>query len=193
MTVGPPLPHTFYDRDTVVVARELLGRTLVRRTPQGVLAGVIVETEAYGPDDLANHAARGKTARNATMFGPPGFAYVYRIYGMHWCLNAVTRGEGFGEAVLLRALEPVAGIEAMRRSRGVEEARLLCAGPGRLCAALGITGALDGADLTGPDLCITGEQPTGLEVVTTTRVGITQAADLPWRFYVAGSRFVSRR
>jgi DNA-3-methyladenine glycosylase len=170
-----------------------LGRTLVRRTPEGVLAGVIVETEAYGPEDLANHAARGKTMRNAAMFGPPGFAYVYRIYGVHWCLNAVTRGEGFGEAALLRALEPAAGIEQMCRNRGVEEARLLCAGPGRLCAALGITGAQDGADLAGPDLYITGTPPPGLDIVETTRVGVTRSADLPWRFYLAGSRFVSRK
>jgi DNA-3-methyladenine glycosylase len=118
-----PLPHAFYDRDTVEIARDLIGRLLVHVTEEGPVGGIIVETEAYGPDDPANHAHRGLRSRNAMMFGPPGFAYVYRIYGMYWCVNAVTRGEGTGEAVLIRALEPMWGIDVMRRSRGVEDVR----------------------------------------------------------------------
>jgi DNA-3-methyladenine glycosylase len=186
-----PLPRAFYDRPTVEVAQDMLGRTLLRRTPEGDLSGIIVETEAYGPDDPANHAHRGRTRRNAAMFGPAGTVYVYRIYGMYWCCNAVTGPEGVGEAVLIRALEPVQGIDTMRRNRGVHDLRLLCSGPGRLCAALGITGDLDGAALTVGPLFIGGELSADRRVIATTRIGITRAADLPWRYYLAGSRFIS--
>ena len=159
------------------------------------LAGIIVETEAYGPDDPANHAYRGLTSRNAVMFGPPGHAYVYRSYGIHWCFNAVTRAEGSGEAVLIRALQPIAGIEIMRRNRrtlGSMDDRQLCRGPGSLCKALGITGESNRADLTRPPLTIGGDPASEIVPVGATRVGITQAAERPWRFLVAGNAYVSR-
>lgn len=202
MTQKPPvqvLAHAFYERPTEVVAPELIGRTLIHHTAAGPVGGVIVETEAYGPDDPANHAFRGPTARNGVMFGRPGFAYVYRIYGVHWCLNAVTGAEGVGEAVLLRALRPTVGLEMMRRNRGqlvpgsrqpaeavpsVRDERL-CRGPGALCAALGIMGELNGADLSGPVLTISSTREVGSEtqINATTRVGLTKAADRLWRFY----------
>jgi DNA-3-methyladenine glycosylase len=187
------LPHDFYDRDTVQVARDLIGWTLIRETEEGPVGGIIIETEAYGPDDPANHAHRGPRPRNAAMFGPPGFAYVYRIYGVYWCVNAVTRGEGTGEAVLIRALEPTVGIDSMRRNRGVEDVRLLCSGPSRLCQALGITGELNGADLAHPPLMIGGEKRDRIDIVESTRIGISKAAHLPWRFCAAGSAFLSRK
>lgn len=189
----PILPREFYARPTTEVARDLLGRVLAHQSEKGLVAGIIVETEAYGPDDPANHAHRGRTRRNATMFGRPGLAYIYKIYGMYWCVNAVTVSEGVGEAVLIRALEPVAGIEIMERNRNTSVRHLLCSGPGRLCAALGLTGAMDGADLTAGPLFIAGERPEDLPIITTTRVGITQAADRPWRYYIAGSRYVSKK
>jgi len=188
-----PLPRDFYDRETTEVARDLLGRILIHRTDEGDLAGIIVETEAYGPDDPANHAYRGRTRRNAAMFGPPGHAYVYRIYGRYWCVNAVTGSEGIGEAVLIRALEPIMGIETMQRNRGVSDARLLCRGPGRLCAALGVTGALNGIDLIAGPLWIAGESTTGAPIACTTRIGVTRAADRLWRYYLQGSPYISRK
>src|SRR5687767_5451652 len=190
-----PLPRDFYDRDTVEVARDLLGCVLTHEVGGEILAGVIVETEAYGPDDPANHAYRGPTSRNAVMFGPPGNAYVYRIYGIHWCVNAVTRGEGSGEAVLIRALQPIAGIETMRRNRGLPEStddRQLCRGPGSLCRALAITGELNGADLTQPPLMILRGAASEIVSVETSRIGISQAAERPWRFLIAGNAYVSR-
>lgn len=186
-----PLDHDFYDRPTEVVARELIGRTLIHDTEQGPVGGIIVEAEAYGPDDPASHAFRGLTKRNAAMFGPAGHAYVYRIYGVHWCLNAVTRCCGTGEAVLIRALKPVFGIDIMRRNRGIDDEMRLCRGPGALCAALGITGELDTAELRQSHLTISEERVEGLEVQAATRIGITRAAERPWRFLVAGSPYVS--
>ena len=179
--------HNFFARDVRLVARELVGWTLL---VDGV-GGVIVETEAYGADDPASHAYGGRQARNATMFGPPGRLYVYRSYGIHWCANVVCARPGVGAAVLLRALEPTAGLDVMRARRGVDDERLLAAGPGRLTQALGITGADDGSDLGRPPFAL---EPTEaqVEVVESTRVGITRAADLPWRYSLAGSRFVSR-
>jgi DNA-3-methyladenine glycosylase len=163
----------------------------------GERAGRIVETEAYlGPLDEASHAYRGRTARNATMFGPAGHLYVYFTYGMHWCANVVTGHDGDGQAVLLRALEPVAGLEAMRAARLRARRDVdLCRGPARLCEALGITGALDGADLTrlsadGPWLARDGTTLVG-PVLRGPRVGISRAVEHPWRFAVAGSRYVS--
>ena len=193
-----PLDRSFYDRDTVTVARELLGRVLAHDLGGETLAGIIVETEAYGPDDPANHAYRGRTARNAAMFGPPGCAYVYRIYGIHWCVNSVTRDEGTGEAVLIRALQPIAGIDAMRRNRGFpakagKEDFRLCAGPGSLCRSLGITGALNGADLTQPPLYIGGDADSSMIHLAVARVGVTKASDREWRFLVADNPYVSRR
>ena len=152
---------------------------------------MIVETEAYGPDDPASHAYGGVTARNATMFGPPGRLYVYRSYGIHWCANVVCAEPGVGAAVLLRALEPTVGIDAMRAWRGVDEVHLLAAGPGRLTQALGITGEHDGLDLGHAPFSL--DPPgTTMDVIESPRVGITRAAELPWRYSLAGSTFVSR-
>jgi DNA-3-methyladenine glycosylase len=248
----PPLPREFYDRDAVTVARELLGKLLLRRTVDGVTAGRIVEAEAYvSHDDPANHAHRGRTRRNASMFGPPGHAYVYAIHS-RWCLNAVTEPEGVASAVLIRAIEPLIDIERMqerRVARGQADAarrgqrppagarrnsawpaidepglRDLARGPARLCEALAIDGALDGWDLTvGQRLWIaetdaprdaaeketasatrptsagddgaSGTRPTSLDpaaIGCSRRVGVTAAHDLPLRFFVVGSPFVSR-
>jgi DNA-3-methyladenine glycosylase len=155
------------------------------------VGGVIVETEAYEPDDPASHSFGGPTRRNATMFGPPGRLYVYRSYGIHWCANVVCAEEGIGAAVLIRAVEPTVGVDVMRARRGVEDVRLLGAGPGRLTQALGISGAHDGLDLADAPFAL--RAPAGPpEVVTSPRVGITRAVDRPWRYSAAGSTFVSR-
>jgi DNA-3-methyladenine glycosylase len=192
----PPLPHAFYHRAPVEVARDLLGKTLWRRSETGLAAGIIVETEAYsGVDDPASHAWRGRTQRNAVMFGPPGHAYVYFTYGMHHCLNAVTGPTGQASAVLLRAIEPIVALELMRERRGAYILdRDLARGPGRLCQALGITTADDGTDLAGDALWIseTLDAPD-LLIVATPRIGITRAAERPWRFVICDSRYVSGR
>ncbi len=188
------LPRSFYARDTQVVARELLGHYLVHYSPEGVAAGKIVETEAYLQNDPACHAARGMTRRNRVMFGPPGHAYIYFIYGMYYCFNVVTREEGIGEAVLIRALEPVAGIPLMQARRSRQKITELCSGPGRLVQALGITREQNGQDITsGPLVISRGEKNDGLPVVKTTRIGIKNGAELPLRFYLAGSPFVSKK
>lgn len=189
-----PLPRDFYDRDAVQVARDLLGKLLWRASSAGTIAGRIVETEAYlSRDDPACHACRGQTRRNASMFGPPGHAYVYSIH-TRWCLNAVTEPAGVASAVLIRAIEPLTGIELMSAQRGTERARDLARGPGRLCEALAIDRELDGWDLTvGRRLWIAdgGVPPAEEEVAVGSRVGISRASDLPLRFVVAGNRFVS--
>ncbi|HXY32435.1 MAG TPA: DNA-3-methyladenine glycosylase [Gemmatimonadaceae bacterium] len=193
--VGAPLPRSFYARDTERVARDLLGAILIAETPDGVASGRIVETEAYlGEHDGACHAAVGRTARTEWLYGEPGTAYVYFIYGAHWCVNAVTRRTGLPSAVLLRALEPIDGIALMRWRRGDDVAlRDLANGPGKLCAALGITGALNGARLDRPPLrIIPGESVRDDDVAVTARVGIARAVDWPLRFLVRGSPFVSR-
>jgi DNA-3-methyladenine glycosylase len=169
------------------VARELVGVTLL---VAGV-GGVVVEAEAYAPEDPASHSFAGRTVRNAAMFGPPGHAYVYRSYGIHHCLNLVAGEEGHGAAVLVRALEPTQGLETMRARRGVLDARLLCAGPGRLCEALGVTLDHDGLPLDRPPFELSAAKEA-LDVVATTRIGITRAADVPWRYAARGSRFLSR-
>lgn len=169
------------------VAPELIGATLLA---DGV-GGRIVEAEAYDQEDPASHGYRGRTRRNASMFGPSGHAYVYRSYGIHWCLNLVCEDEGVASAVLVRALEPTHGIERMRERRGLDDERLLCSGPGRLCQALGVTKDHDGNPLDHPpfELLAAGEPAV---VVAGPRIGITQAAELPWRYAEAGSRFLSR-
>jgi DNA-3-methyladenine glycosylase len=169
------------------VAPGLIGVTLL---VDGV-GGTIVEVEAYDHEDPAAHGYGGRTPRNASMFGPPGHAYVYRSYGIHWCLNLVCEEEGVASAVLLRALEPVHGIEAMRERRGVDDERLLASGPGRLCQALAVTRDHDGLALDQPpfELLARTREP---ELAIGPRIGITKAAERPWRYALAGSRFVSR-
>jgi DNA-3-methyladenine glycosylase len=193
------LARTFYARDTVQVARGLLGRRLVRRLEGERLSGRIVETEAYvGEADAASHASRGQTARNAVMFGPAGHAYVYFIYGMHYCFNVVTEREGFGAAVLIRALEPLEGIDAMRRHRHGRDGVELTNGPAKLCYALAIDRDLNGADLVqGDALWIESGEPLPQEdVASGPRVGVRgdkRALTVPWRFWVKDHPYVSKR
>jgi DNA-3-methyladenine glycosylase len=178
----------FFARSVHNVAPDLIGVTLLF----GGVGGRIVEVEAYDHEDPASHGYRGRrTARNASMFGPPGHAYVYRSYGIHWCLNLVCGQEGVAEAVLIRALEPTKGLAAQRRRRGVEDVRALCSGPGKLCQALGITREHDGLALDRPPFRID-QRDTVPEIVTGPRVGITQATELSWRYAEARSRFLSR-
>jgi DNA-3-methyladenine glycosylase len=180
----------FFERSVHEVARNLIGWELA----VDATAGVIVETEAYEAADPACHAYVGKTTRNQVLFGPPGHAYVYLSYGIHSLLNFVTEPDGTASAVLIRALEPTRGIELMRKRRGREELAELCSGPGKLTEALGVDLSLNGADLFEPPFELT--SPAGdwerAEVVTGPRIGITKAAELPWRYCVEGSRFVSR-
>jgi DNA-3-methyladenine glycosylase len=183
MTLG----RDFFARSVHEVAPDLVGVTLLF---DGV-GGPIVEVEAYDHEDPAAHGYRGRTERNASMFGPPGHAYVYRSYGIHWCLNFVCEGEGVASAALIRALEPAHGVEEMRARRRLDDPRLLCAGPGRLCQALGITREHDGLPLDAPPFELLpreGEPP----IAVGPRIGITQAADRPWRYGLGGSRYLSR-
>jgi len=180
--------RAFFARSVHEVAPELVGAELY---VDGV-GGIIVEVEAYDHEDPAAHGYRGPTARNRSMFGPPGHAYVYRSYGIHWCLNFVCEDEGVASAVLLRALEPTRGMEAMAARRGLVEPRLLASGPGRLCEALGVTREHDGLLLDRPPFELR-ERAGNPEVVSGPRVGITKAADRPWRYCLAGSPFLSRR
>jgi len=181
------LGRSFFGRSVHEVAPELVGATLLFA---GV-GGRVVEVEAYHQTDPAAHSFRGQTARNAVMFGPPGFAYVYRSYGIHWCLNFVCEPKGSASAVLIRALEPMAGVALMRRRRGLAEERLLCSGPGRLCEALGITGAQNGLALDRPPFPILARtEPTA--VIAGPRIGITKAVERPWRYGLKGSPFLSK-
>jgi DNA-3-methyladenine glycosylase len=177
----------FFARSVHAVAPDLIGGTFLC---DGV-GGVIVEVEAYDHEDPAAHGYAGRTDRNAAMFGPPGHAYVYRSYGIHWCVNFVCEEVDVAAAVLIRALEPTHGIDAMRARRGVEDVRALCSGPGKLCQALGITREHDGLPLDEPPLELR-ERTESIEVVRGPRVGITKAVDVPWRYALAGSRFLSR-
>ena len=177
----------FFARSVHEVAPALLGVTLL---VDGV-GGPIVEVEAYHHEDPASHGFGGRTERNAAMFGPPGHAYVYRSYGIHWCLNFVCEEPGAASAVLLRALEPVFGLEAMRARRGLAEPRLLASGPGRLCQALAVTREHDGLPLDKPPFELR-EREAEPEIVRGPRIGITRARELPWRFGIAGSRYLSR-
>ena len=193
--MAPRLPRAFFARETEIVARELLGAVLACRSSEGIAAGRIVETEAYlGEHDAACHAAAGLTPRTRSLYGPPGTAYVYFIYGMYWCVNAVTRETGLPSAVLIRALEPVAGVDLMRRRRPrARNAMELANGPGKLCIALGITGNHHGASLLQGDLTIrAGESLPDERVVVTPRIGITHAAQLPLRYCVRDNPCTSR-
>lgn len=175
-----------YD-DSIALARALLGATLL---VDGV-GGIVVETEAYDADDPASHSFGGRTDRNAAMFGPAGRAYVYRSYGIHWCFNVTCGPVDHGAAVLIRALQPTLGVDRMKERRGLDELKLLCAGPGRLCQALGITRVHDGLDVEAPPFALhwPDRVPT---IVAGPRIGITKAADRPWRFAIAGSPWLSR-
>jgi DNA-3-methyladenine glycosylase len=181
------LRKNFFNRSVHEIAPELIGATLLFNGA----GGVIVEVEAYHHTDPAAHSYAGQTPRNAVMFGPPGYAYVYRSYGIHWCLNFVCEEKGSASAVLIRALEPTEGLAAMHRRRRTADARLLCSGPGRLTEALGITHAHNGLALDAPPFALrarTGE----CEVVAGPRIGITKAVELPWRYGLKGSRFLSK-
>jgi DNA-3-methyladenine glycosylase len=181
------LPKDFFARSVHEVAPDLIGVTLL---VDGA-GGPIVEVEAYDHEDPAAHGYGGRTERNASMFGPPGHAYVYRSYGIHWCLNFVCEAEGSASAVLIRALEPTHRLDAMRERRGLDDPRLLCAGPGRLCQALGITRAHDGVALDEPPFELVARQAQP-QIATGSRIGIAKAADRPWRYGIAGSRYLSR-
>jgi DNA-3-methyladenine glycosylase len=185
----PPrkLNPSFFNRSVHQVAPDLIGAVLLF---DGV-GGRIVEVEAYHHTDPAAHSYGGQTPRNAVMFGPPGFAYVYRSYGIHWCLNFVCEKEGSASAVLIRALEPLEGLAKMRRRRGLKDERLLCAGPGRICEALAISIAHNGLTLHKPPFRLIARQEKQ-EIMAGVRIGITRAADLPWRYGLKGSRYLSK-
>ena len=185
--LGKLLRRAFFDRSVHEVAPDLIGATLL---VNGV-GGIIVEVEAYHHTDPAAHSYRGPTPRNSVMFGPPGFTYVYRSYGIHWCVNFVCEKAGSASAVLIRALEPTHGIPAMRRRRGLQDERSLCSGPGKLTEALGITKAHSGLALDAPPIALYA-RAAKLDVVTGVRIGITKAIDLPWRYGLRGSKFLSK-
>ena len=187
MSMPPRLRRAFFARSVHEVAPDLIGATLL---VDGV-GGIIVELEAYHHTDPAAHSYNGRTARNAVMFGPPGYAYVYRSYGIHWCLNFVCEEEGSASAVLIRALEPTEGLARMRRRRGVEDPRALCSGPGKLAEALGVTIKHNGLPLDRPpfELRARTSEP---EIVTGPRIGISKAVEQPWRYGLSGSVFLSR-
>ena len=184
---GKPLKPAFFARSVLEVAPDLIGATLL---VNGV-GGIIVEVEAYHHSEPAAHSFRGPTPRNLVMFGPPGFLYVYRSYGIHWCMNLVCEKEGSASAVLIRALEPTHGMATMRRRRGVADDRALCSGPGKLTEALGITHAQNGLALDAPPFAMFARKGD-VEVVTGVRIGLTKAVDLPWRYGLKGSRFLSK-
>ncbi|MFQ6134229.1 MAG: DNA-3-methyladenine glycosylase [Nitrososphaerales archaeon] len=192
-----PVDRSFYARDTITVTKDILGRLLVRRTPEDLLIGRIVEAEAYrGADDPASHSYRGRTRRNEVMFGKPGVAYVYFTYGNHYCLNVVTEQAGVAAAVLIRAVEPLVGIEVMKKNRGVGSLTDLASGPGKLTKAFQITREDNGRDVTDASSPLTVCEPAELEefkVVQTTRIGIRVARERPWRFYIQGNPHVSKR
>jgi DNA-3-methyladenine glycosylase len=191
------IPRSFYEQNTLDVARQLLGKHLVRRHADGMTVGRIVETEAYvGPEDKACHASRGRTPRTEIMFGPAGYAYVYFVYGFHHMLNIVTETEDFPAAVLIRAVEPIKGIDLMRERRGIEESRQLASGPGKLCEAFAIDRTLNGSDLCGSALYIRDDGDSTPHIVTRTRIGVDYAGKWkhkPWRFLIRGNEFVSRQ
>ena len=181
------LTRAFFRRSVHEVAPDLIGATLLF----GGAGGRIVEVEAYHHTDPAAHSFRGPTPRNAVMFGPPGYAYVYRSYGIHWCVNLVCEPKGSASAVLIRAIEPTVGLAAMRRRRGVTDERLLCSGPGRVCEALRITHAQNGMALDKPPFALFARADE-VEVIVGPRIGLTKAVEKPWRYGLKGSRFLSK-
>jgi DNA-3-methyladenine glycosylase len=187
MPQPPRLRRSFFDRSVLKVAPELIGATLL---VDGV-GGIIVEVEAYHHTDPAAHSYTGRTERNAVMFGPAGYVYVYRSYGIHWCVNFVCEEDGSASAVLIRAIQPTEGLAAMRRRRGLKDERALCSGPGKLCEALAITHKHNGLALDRApfELRTRSETP---EIVTGPRIGITKAVEKPWRYGLKGSRFLSK-
>jgi DNA-3-methyladenine glycosylase len=185
--LGKPLKRGFFARSVHEVAPDLIGATLLVKGA----GGIIVEVEAYHHTDPAAHSFRGPTERNKVMFGPPGFTYVYRSYGIHWCVNFVCEQEGSASAVLIRALQPTHGIPAMRRRRGLHDERSLCSGPGKLTEALGITQAHNGLPLDAPPFQLF-RRTSKPEIAAGVRIGITKAVELPWRYGVKGSRFLSK-
>ena len=184
---GKPLRKAFFARSVHEVAPELIGATFLF----GSVGGIIVEVEAYHHTDPAAHSYRGPTLRNAVMFGPPGFAYVYRSYGIHWCVNFVCEQAGSASAVLIRAVEPTHGIAAMRRRRHLHDERLLCSGPGKLTQALGITGGHNALPLDQPPIALLARAHKP-DIVAGVRIGITKAVELPWRYGMRGSKFLSK-
>ena len=185
--LGKLLKRSFFARDVREVAPDLIGATMM---VDGV-GGIIVEVEAYHHTEPAAHSYNGPTPRNQIMFGPPGFAYVYRSYGIHWCVNFVCEAEGSASAVLIRAIEPTFGVDAMRRRRGLEDVRSLCSGPGKLTEAMGITIAHNALPLDAPPIELFA-RPGDVEVVTGLRIGITKAVELPWRYGLKDSRYLSK-
>jgi DNA-3-methyladenine glycosylase len=185
--LGKPLKRAFFGRSVQEVAPDLIGTRLL---VNGV-GGIIVEVEAYHHTEPAAHSYRGPTPRNQVMFGPPGFAYVYRSYGIHWCVNFVCEKEGSASAVLIRALQPTHGIPAMRRRRGLHDERALCSGPGKLTEALGITIAHNGLALDAPPFALYARTEKR-EIVAGVRIGLTKAVELPWRYGLKGSKFLSK-
>ena len=192
-----PINRIFYTRDTLKVAKAILGKILVRRTPLGFLTGKIVEAEAYrGTDDPASHSFRGKTIRNEVMFGKPGITYVYFTYGNHHCLNIVTEKSDIPAAVLIRAIEPLKGLESMKRNRSVEKIIDVASGPGKLTKAFQITRKDNNIDVTDSSSNISIHTPIeekSYQIIQTTRIGIRLAQELPWRFYIKGNPHVSKR
>jgi len=186
--LGKPLKRSFFARSVLEVAPDLIGATML---VDGV-GGIIVEVEAYHQSEPAAHSFNGPTPRNLVMFGPPGFSYVYRSYGIHWCVNFVCEEEGSASAVLIRALQPTHGIPLMRRRRGLHDERTLCSGPGKLCEALGITFEHSELPLDKPPIALHARVGKA-DILTDIRIGITKAIDLPWRYGLNGSKFVSKR
>jgi DNA-3-methyladenine glycosylase len=187
------LPQSFFIKDALTLSNELIGCMLVHETPEGITAGVIVETESYHQDDEASHSFSGQTARTKVMFGPGGYSYVYFTYGMHYCFNVVAGHEGVGEAVLIRALEPVEGLELMKRRRGKKDILELCSGPAKLVQAMGISKADYGKPLFEGNLYIKPRSTaSNLEIRSGPRIGIKKAIDKPWRFWLKDNPFVSR-
>jgi DNA-3-methyladenine glycosylase len=191
------IQRSFYAQPTIQVARQLLGKYLVRKHSDGTTVGKIVETEAYvGPHDLACHASKGRTARTEVMFGAPGHAYVYFIYGVYYCLNIVTEKVGHASAVLIRALEPIEGVELMEKRRKTSALRNLASGPGKLCLAMAIDKTLNGADMSrGNVLYVEDRDEAAPKIIARPRIGVDYAGkwkDKPWRFLIRGSEFVSK-